>query len=282
MAEWNPGDLSPEFWWDISDNSTLYDAISGGTNTTTGDVVLRAEDKSGNAVHLIGGNGALHTDGVLYGNTVLEFDGTASPNYHMAALTPTGMLGNDAKTLVFVLRPRNGNPGILFGTTNDFVVANQSRGYWMEVNGTTLLCRHYASGDAIVTNAFESTLAHHIVICTVTASDAVTPPDVVWYVDGNELTLTTDTITYLNATYTELGSGYTAVGNLNLGGAVYYSNPLLGEIAGFSSVLSDANRQKLEGYLSYKWGVPLVSGHPYRYKHQYGGPCSGGAAGGMR
>jgi len=45
-----------------------------------------------------------------------------------------------------------------------------------------------------------------------------------------------------------------------------YFDGNIGEILVFDSALSDANRQKVEGYLAWKWGMEgdLPTGHPYK------------------
>jgi autotransporter-associated beta strand protein len=49
-------------------------------------------------------------------------------------------------------------------------------------------------------------------------------------------------------------------------GGISLFNGIVGEVVVFTSILSDANRQKMEGYLANKWGIAdnLPAGHPYK------------------
>lgn len=280
MAEWSTIDLSPVMLYDTSDTTTLYNAASGGSNTTDGGTVLRWEDISGNGHHLaISANGPTHRDNAFLGKTVLQFDGS---NDRLDVPTPSGLLANDDKTIAFVIQTRTtGALSFGFGTAyNDGSVNNTSRGYFAVV-GTdqNLNYEHSSSGQAIVSGGSSLHTMTRIFVMTTTVASSGSPPTVIWYRDGNSLSLTTNTITYTNATYTEQASGSTALGGLF---NYFYASFLIGELAVWDSVLSTADRQKLEGYLSHKWGTGLASGHPYANKHQYGVPGGAGAARGIR
>lgn len=66
-----------EVWLDASDTSTLYDATSGGSLVTNGNIVRRIEDKSGNGRHFTQSTGTttrvgIRVDSGLNGLTTLE------------------------------------------------------------------------------------------------------------------------------------------------------------------------------------------------------------------
>lgn len=84
-------------------------------------------------------------------------------------------------------------------------------------------------------------------------------------------TLTTSSSSmYGNGTLNSSGSGgYTVTSETSIrvganpGGTTNFFNGSMCEIMIFNTVLSTTDRQKIEGYLAWKWGVTLPGGHPY-------------------
>lgn len=56
---------------------------------------------------------------------------------------------------------------------------------------------------------------------------------------------------------------YNVFGGRVEGGWVNYFNGEIGEVLLFDNKLSDANIQLIDGYLAFKWGITLDTGHPY-------------------
>jgi hypothetical protein len=75
---------------------------------------------------------------------------------------------------------------------------------------------------------------------------------------------------YGNGTLNSAGSsGYTVTSEtsirlgVNPGANTNFFNGSMCELMIFNTVLSTTDRQKIEGYLAWKWGVTLPGGHPY-------------------
>ena len=58
------------------------------------------------------------------------------------------------------------------------------------------------------------------------------------------------------------------------GGYAYY-DLTLGEVMAIKGTITDTIREKMEGYLAYKWGITLNSGHPWTGKSPYLDVASG-------
>ena len=89
---------------------------------------------------------------------------------------------------------------------------------------------------------------------------------------GVVITDGTNNYTSLNAALTLSGPGsvtYTSGVTTYIGahsGPNYLTNGYICEVIAYNSVLSAPNRQKVEGYLAWKWGLQanLPAGHPYK------------------
>ena len=76
-SAFDPLSLSPLGWWDGSDTSTMYDAVSGGSLVADDGTIARWEDKSGNGNHMEQPTAAtrpFRRDGELNGNSVIEME----------------------------------------------------------------------------------------------------------------------------------------------------------------------------------------------------------------
>ena len=103
--------------------------------------------------------------------------------------------------------------------------------------------------------AVPPTIGEHFRIATKSA-DAQSQTD---YIDGS-LNIN-DTASLVDSTDVELN-----VGNVHLGAANRYFDGAIGECILIDSPVTNATRQKLEGYLAHKWGLTsnLPSNHPYK------------------
>jgi hypothetical protein len=76
--DFSPLSLSPALWLDFSDQSTLFDATTGGSPVAANGAIARVEDKSGNGRHATQGtlnNRPLRRVGVQNGRDVADFNG---------------------------------------------------------------------------------------------------------------------------------------------------------------------------------------------------------------
>jgi len=80
------------------------------------------------------------------------------------------------------------------------------------------------------------------------------------------ITITSDTTTNLTNTYPMIVGGYNnSTGGVSPPQAGYYLDGGVGELLVFNSALTTYERQRVEGYLAWKWGIQtsLPAGHPY-------------------
>lgn len=222
---------SLQLWLDGSDPLGTGTAPANGTSITTW------VDKSGT-----GNNGTLTSGGVpvyqsttnsVYFSTVI---GTYSTNY-------SASLSNEALFYVFKGDfSAGGIPGFATSAGN---------------GGRTL-------GGGNTTNSFGAS-AFSVGWASVTATNTLTTNTLTL---GEYTNSNTTTIVYLNGgsvTGTTVVTNYTAGRTTTLTGS--YANVY--EVLGFSRALSTQDRQTVEGYLAWKWGLQgnLPTTHPYRYNN---------------
>jgi hypothetical protein len=87
----------------------------------------------------------------------------------------------------------------------------------------------------------------------------ITPSEIKLYQNGTLLSTTAVTITMGNESFINIGVNFALSSNT-------YFNGYIGEIILFNSVLSDIDRNKVEGYLAWKWEIQtsLPNDHPYK------------------
>jgi len=235
---WTPYQLSgvTSMWLDASDGTTL---------TLSGADVTQWDDKSPNGNDAVGNSGNEPQTGATFnGLTTIEFNTQwfDIPNFALGADATVFMLANRDTTGSFqtIMTLYNGTNAWteLWGSSGfptDYMyygVANQ------EIRGNTSL-----SDDT------------YYFTCIKRIYNSATVYDLNLYLNGsadgtgqaNDSNLFTDSL---------------------IGKDQYnsYFDGNIGEILVFDSALSDANRQKVEGYLAWKWGMEgdLPSGHPYK------------------
>jgi hypothetical protein len=286
MALWTPAQLSSELWIDFSDTTTLFDATSGGSNVTNGVGIARAEDKSGNARHFTegtSGNRPTWTSGVQNSLGIARYDGgdrlTNSSTSIWNFLHSTG-----GTVFVVVKNGTSADPQALYGWFGNNAASSASTGFLaayddrnnitgntdallssasLSVTGQFAASTVTTAGNVIATefrNIFTPNV-FQVSAILVDADNATASNRLKIAVDGGSLVGNnerTTTPTTNNATY---GMQIGTVGN--------NSFPLTGdycELIIFSSLLSTTDRQLVEGYLAWKWGLEgnLPAGHPYK------------------
>ena len=248
---WTPADITTALWLDASDASTV---------TTVSGAVSQWSDKSG--------NGRNFTQGTAANRPTY----TASAVNSLAAVTPDG--ANDWMT----------GPVVFSGTTpNDYFViaavrmlsivnsgANVDNGLFYQTGSAILNTNVYfnlaSSGNAnkAVTDLFPPT-GGALVAATATqantsyifATSRTSGTRVIW-INGS-----TDASQSGAETYT--GDAMVATDLFMLRGSNNALNAHVGEIVALPYP-TDANRQRIEGYLAHKWGLAgsLPAGHPYK------------------
>lgn len=244
QGAWTPSRISTEGWWDASELSTVK-VVSGE--------VLQLDDKSGNEQHLTAFAGFAPVTGThtLNGLNMLYFDGTEA----MATY------GDD-----FVATP-SGNFSVFQITEVFLPLDNVADGMFSMLGSDPLIDWQYVGGvnvnnwnGRIVANELGGTNTNF-------SPPAGTGPSlynvefdftgsaISSYVSGSYVGGTTYTIKPVSAqTFIVMSN---RVGNAPAG---HYGETIIVED------VSEDTRQKIEGYLLWKWGIEsqLPIGHPYK------------------
>lgn len=285
MSLWTPSEISPHTWIDFSDTSTLFDATSGGSVVTNGVGIARAEDKSGNGRNFTQstiGSRFTYTANAQNGLGVARADGGDWLDSASANSTWT-FLHNSASSAFFVIK--NGttsNPVSIYGWLGNTGAASSRSGIYVSYDDRALFTGLTDSLNAAILRGASGTYVAASNDGTQVFSDFrnIITPNVFniafWCGDPQNVTAASKMKIAIN--------GGTVVGNQTYTGSVSASNPTLAlqigalgnnalplvgdyaELLIFNSILSIANRQLVEGYLAWKWGLEtnLPSDHPYK------------------
>lgn len=236
-------------WFDPSDSSTLFQNSSLTTPISSdGQTVSGMSDKSGNNYYATSTNGPTYKTNIVNGKSILRFNGsqwinnvsypfpnTAYSIFAIGYLT-TFYSGSGGYQRLLQAYP----DGILFlGTLNSNVATFTGVGAWQ-------------GGTAANSPSYNWLGSWYLVEMQLSGSTLYP------YVTGN-------------AQSTKGSSSTSSFTNLNIGGAngAFSGQPWygdIGEILVYNSYLANADRQKIEGYLAWKWGIQsqLPSNHPYK------------------
>lgn len=229
---WYPGLIATGLWLDASDSATLVS--SSGR-------ISQWSDKSGNARHATQATGARQpktTANAQNGRDVVEYD-PASNSYQVLSFSQLTSLGH----VFFVAKKNNVNESsvILDDETKDF------RGV---VYGADAGSNFLVQGLAPINSGATRNAWHIAEIAT----------------DGTNATLGIDAVRV-----TAADSDRYSVDRIGMYNNPPYANQYsfrgqIAELVISSSVLSQTNREKMEGYLAHKWGLTanLPSNHPYK------------------
>jgi len=149
--------------------------------------------------------------GIIYenGKPALKFDAT---NDFLTFLTPSGLLGNDPKTIIAVYRGLSDTLQYQFqtGTRINFGGVNNSlKGYNFDTSSANNI-RYYHTGRGIYTGGYNESQKQYLSIFFGNTNG--TSPEI--YTNGN-LKFSSNTLSDLDATYIELSNGYTGIGTFN-------------------------------------------------------------------
>jgi hypothetical protein len=248
---WTPAAISTALWLDAADASTL---------TLNGSTVSQWRDKSGNARHASQGtvaNQPTYTANGLNGKPVVTFN-----NVNNWMQSSGGSLGAVTIFNAIVVWQTNTND-----STYDYLyqVGNTNNALSLSVGGPSagaFAGNYYHLDSASPPSAFDSgtTAVFNQPVITSHLINQSSPTNVL-FVNGNSRTVNPWPKT-LNTEGT-----YTLGTNDQLPTKVHPLNGYISEIVFITnSSLSTTDRQRLEGYLAWKWGLVanLPSGHPYK------------------
>lgn len=241
---WRPTEISTALWLDAEDASTI---------TLNGSTVSQWNDKSGNSKHVAqttATNQPTYTSSAINGKPAMVFDGAGDC---LVGTSNFGIFGNPlfAVAGVFSVQLPSQQVFLSWGSTG------QGGGFhYMGAGSGNDVWTGFAGGTQIGTASLTSPATPHVSVISRRATDTAN-----WLVsqNGNNLAVTQG-----NATAVLLSDG-----PLNIGRWVAGSNfaaMTAGEIVLLSGLLSAPDRQRLEGYLAWKWGLEanLPANHPYK------------------
>lgn len=235
---WTPAQLTTALWLDAADTSTI---------TLNGSTVSQWADKSGNGRNFSQATAANQPG---YSNPNITFDGSND----VLTRTPGSFgygTGNFAILAVVAPTARTSSFGSeiisqhVYGLNADFAFQISTAGNlkYLGTNGTNNL----ASSTTVPLNT------RSIVEVTRTSNDHVL------YINASNVGSATITDSIANTSSAAIGGSNNNNPNSAFAGAI-------GEMLVVPTTLSTTDRQKLEGYLAWKWGLQadLPVGHPYK------------------
>jgi len=235
---WTPNDITTEAWFDAADEDTITSAAGS---------VSQWDDKSGNDRHVSQGTGSKQPSTgtrTMKGLNVLEFDPTGPDNLQRSGITGLPTASHD----FYAVQRKD-----VVSTPQYTFVADSVPGS-AQIRGNRFADDHLDGQNDSSTNfgigSFSSDTKAHLLNWRWSGSDM--------YLRRDAVQLGTDPI-----------GGTITLDKLIIGSNVFGSNQGLdGELCEFiwTEYLSDADRQKMEGYLAWKWGFAqqLPASHPYR------------------
>jgi hypothetical protein len=234
-ASWTPADIPNIVLW--------LDADDTGTITDTAGAVSQWNDKSGNANHVTATSTQEPITGssTIGGLNVLLFDGSND------IMANSSFAMSTANMSVFVVRRQVSETS---SRTWNIGKNSDEQGAVREgSNGSGTRVYGYRWPDNGGVGLTGDLLSH--VTCYVKTGTALEEA----YIDGTLEGTKTATLTTFTSEQMSIGAG---------GG--YEANVEFAEMVVVSSALSTADRQKVEGYLAWKWGLEgnLPADHPYK------------------
>jgi len=245
-ALWTPAEITTALWLDAADAGTLW-ADTAATTHATG-LTARWDDKSGNgrnATQATSGNRPTTGSVTVNSLNALDFDGS-NDRFGLSSYIPANASGSALTAFAVANSTANSNRAIL-----NTRPTSATQGWVLRTTTTTNL-QYFHTG---ATPNPERTIS--------------TGVNLLGFVrNGLDVTLA-DNGSLSSAVTT---SGFTAstqaliIGAESGGGFNYFDGPIC-EIILVESVLTTGERQIIEGYLAWKWGLEanLPSGHPYEF-----------------
>ena len=233
-----------------------YDAADASSITLNGSTVSKWNDKSGNANHLVQGTTSAQP---TYG-TYLSYPGLYFNGANTQTLSTTYIqLGTGGRTTFIVFYDVNttpdiyGNPGLMYmGGT-----AAAGSG-WRQQHIATLNALSIDAGASVkimTTSPSVTSMRTKRCIGAWGAPTSATMASCYVYGNGTQFTIQDGNSGGLTQAINTDGSG-TTVGS---------STSVISEIIHYSTELTTPQRQQVEGYLAWKWGLQtnLPTSHPY-------------------
>lgn len=263
---WTPARITTALWLDAADSSTV---------TTVSGAVSQWSDKSGNGRNMSQSNSAqrpIYTSNGQNGRNVLTFDGSQWLTSANAASTWNFLHQTGGAEIVMLCKVgTSSDPNSIYSLVGSNGGTGFNEGIYQFYDDRASVPRNNKIGflaanssqayiDVSADNAVAPNVATLIGL-SLDLGNATASNKVQHIVNGSALPrLNTDSSS---------PSINTATYALQIGANGNNGSALVGYIAECiicSSKQSDANRQRIEGYLAHKWGLTasLPSGHPYK------------------
>jgi len=233
---WTPAELPNKALW--------LDAADAASVVLNGAAVSQWNDKSGNGRNVAQANATYkpnYATASLNGNPSITFDG--SDDYLIGNVPDSVFPANITLIHVFVPLSTASTKGMLqiasaLGSTNPWLLQQQSSTSY----------KHYVNLDYRITETI-ATNSPCISVLTYSGSQWIS------WLNGTQGAAYTGSRGSFTGTSLYLGNGYNG-----------YWNGRFGEVIATTSSLATEDRQKLEGYLAWKWGLQasLPADHPYK------------------
>jgi hypothetical protein len=255
------------------------DPNNTGTPPTNGSTVSTWTDKSGNSRNFSGGVSPSYVRNGLNNKGIVRF---SSGNYLVSGAVPLFSSSSSGGSFFFIFQTTN-NEGQKFLLTYQ----NQVSGTYCQTeseigidtgnttgSGNFGIHRGCSYASIAPANTIANSTFYMMGLLLLTTGNS--PDNVNIYQNGNSLTVSNDNIGYYSAgSYPSANNSRSLVlGARSLVGASGPDGFITGDIAEviwFSGPLSTTQRQQIEGYLAWKWGLQanLPSTHPYKQAPTY-------------
>jgi hypothetical protein len=243
---WTPSQITTALWFDAADASTI---------TLNGSTVSQWNDKSGNSRNISQGTTA-NQPTYSSVNSEIVFDGSND----ILSNASVGAADLVSVTIIAVIKMNSGGgtEDVLMGI-GETGTAGRIRAFYRSPNQTTVGFAGWAADVATSTHSWDIGGGYHIFSTWNTALGA-----------SSNVRLSRDGVT--PTVHSTSGSLVASLNGFSVGslrGALvgnYYSAISVKEIIVLYSAVTDTNRQLIEGYLAWKWGLSanLPSDHPYK------------------
>jgi hypothetical protein len=241
---WRPTEITTALWLDAEDTSTI---------TLNGATVSQWNDKSGNARNVTQATASAqptYSATGLNGKSAVVFDGTSD---FMLGVSNIGLSGDPLFSIagVFITPLPHPNVFLSFGSA-----AAASSYHFMGANSGNNVWTGFSTGSQLGTATLSSPSSAYVFT---TVRNAVNTSNWTVTQNGNVLTVTQG-----NSTAITLVDGPINIARFVSGSNI--ASMTAAEMLLVPTTLSTDNRQKLEGYLAWKWGLQanLPVGHPYK------------------
>lgn len=239
---WTPADLTLNRWYDASDTASIAES---------GNAVSQWNDKSGNAAHATQtniNNRPVSGTRNINGKNIIAFDSAGVDFLNMPS---TDLIGKEVWAVFLIDDYSASASQLLLGAGGNVQVG---------VNSASMNLRLWQSSNPY-TNDNKSTAT--VPQSTATFAGWLAHTSTKKFSINGVLETTTDTYTSGSINPNYIGRGQYA-----------YMDGAIGEIVITSGELSIADRQRMEGYLAWKWGMQanLPATHPYSTTNATSGP----------